>query len=575
MSKICKLPIELTNIISAGEVVERPYNIVKELVENSIDALSKNIKIILEDGGIRSICVIDDGYGMDREDCLLCFLPHYTSKIKNKYDLFKLNTLGFRGEALASIASVSKVTLLSSNNNIGTKVIYKNGKEELVEDYNLQRGTQIKVEELFFNTPVRLKFLKSKEAELSFISYLIDKLSLSRPDISFTLINNNKEIFNYNSRIKNSLLKEIYGLEVLENNTFKEYQESRFYLSFNLVSPNIYRSNNKHITFIVNGRYVKNYYLTDIVMNAFKGYLPISKFPIICIYINIDPSLIDCNIHPRKEIIKISIEKELGSILFNKIKETLEQLLLIPNRDNEINNNKDFILSSNKIVDNSFLSFSDVSNINLYNNNLSINNNKELNTNKFNKIPNLRFIGVYDLTYIILEGEDGLYLLDQHASCEKINYEELLDHFTKEEVICVNLLVPIKLEFTYSEVSLLELHDDILKNLGFKLSYLKNYIEINKIPVFLKDKNLNSIFYEIIDYIQRNEDIDIIKLRDKIIKRMSCRMSIKAHDLIGETEVYEILKKLNNLKDPYHCPHGRPTLIKLSKKKIMELFERI
>ena len=316
MGNIKQMSTKLANMIAAGEVVERPLNIIKELVENSIDAKANKISIYLKDGGLTEIKVIDNGCGMDEEDIKMCFKPHATSKLLNEYDLFRIKTLGFRGEALASIASVANVSLTSKKiDDKAYNIVYRFGNLISFNETAAETGTTIIVTDLFYNTPARLKYLKTASQELAAITALVDKLSVSSPNVMFVLYNDNRLVARTDGKNNmTSLIGYIYGLEASKKIVDLSFDEQGFSGKLYYIKPDIYRSNKNQMTYIINGRYVRYYALNDLLIEAFKGYLPINKYPILVLYLTIDPLLIDVNIHPTKMDIKFSKLEELSSI---------------------------------------------------------------------------------------------------------------------------------------------------------------------------------------------------------------------------------------------------------------------
>ena len=343
MSQIIKMSPHLANMIAAGEVVERPSSVIKELIENSIDAGAKKIDVFLQTGGIELMKVIDDGSGMDKDDVLMSFMPHATSKIKNEFDLSRINTLGFRGEAVPSIASVSKMTITSSTNGIeGFYATYEAGSLKSSGVINSNKGTTVEVKNLFYNTPARLKYLKSEKTELSSIMFYINRLALAHPDIRFSVVSDNKKIFaTSGSNNYQNLIGEIYGLDAAKNVITRDFVRDGYNAKLVVVKPQIYRSNKLEISLIINGRYVKNFNVTNSVSDGFSTYLPINKYPICAIYLDLDPTLVDVNIHPRKTEVKLSNEEEICHSLTEEINECLKENSHIPSRN--INNEKAYV----------------------------------------------------------------------------------------------------------------------------------------------------------------------------------------------------------------------------------------
>ena len=478
MSKIKVMDEILANKIAAGEVVEKTMNVVKELVENSIDAQSDEIKIELIDSGVKEIKVTDNGIGMDREDARLAFSRHATSKLKNLDDLFNIESLGFRGEALPSIASVSNIELKTSNGEIGTYLTLSGGKDMHVEDSDLQPGTTITVKDLFYNTPVRLKYLKNLYTELANITEYVNKMALSYPNIKFTLINNDKVLLatDGNGDLK-KVIYQIYGADITKKMIEISGENDDYYIHGYISYPEMTKSNRNAITTLVNGRVIKNNELNKIITDSYHTYIPKDKFPIIVLNIDVDPILIDINIHPTKMDIKFSKMDTLKELVSEEITKKLKELTLIPTistrseealrettiplyrafKKEEIQEPKyeetvlDFSVEEPSFKEEQEESIDETS------------KQEEISTPRIKKmIPR----GIVYSTYIIAENEDGMYIIDQHAAAERINYEKVLKSI-KEKVIPIDLLIPIKIELTTNEFLIIRNHLDILKEYGF------------------------------------------------------------------------------------------------------------
>ena len=598
MGNIVKMPQHLANMIAAGEVVERPSSVVKELVENAIDAKSNSIKVILKNGGIDEIKIIDDGIGMDSDDVTMCFLPHATSKIKTEYDLFRINTLGFRGEAIASIASVSTMQIISSQNgNEGYQVTYKAGVKQSSGVTNSNKGTTVTVSGLFFNTPARLKYLKPAKSELSSISYLMDRIALSHPNIRFTLINDDKVIMQTTaSNSSPHLMGEIYGLDVAKNILESEYTDDGYKAKLTIAKPSIYRSNKLEITLICNNRFVKNFDITNTVIEAFNTYLPIGKYPIAVIYLEIDPLLIDVNVHPSKTEIKISNIESICQRLLQEIKNLLKEDILIPTRQIADTPKEQYKKASifDMLGDKPKL-FDEPVKYNAPKEEISfdVDVNEVLNVDvkpqaeakvepekvieiKKPKLPYMEYVGTVFGTYLIFQNSDGMYLIDQHAAAERINYEKYYKILGNENQPTTELLIPIAVSFTKSEALYVEQNLDKFKAIGFDLdqSGESDYI-LRSIPLWAKLDDLEGIIYDILNIMIRNKEVNVIRFRDHIAKQISCKASIKANHSINRMEIDSLLKQLNDCENPYTCPHGRPSIIKLTLNEIETMFERI
>lgn len=600
MSKINIMSEDLANKIAAGEVVEKTMNVVKELVENSIDAQATIIKISLIDSGVKEIKVVDDGVGMDREDATLCFSRHATSKLHSLNDLFNISSLGFRGEALPSIASVSKVLLQTSNGEVGTEVLINGGKLLQVGDSPIRKGTSITVSNLFYNTPVRLKYLRSLWTELANITDYVNKMALSYPNIKFVLVNNEKELLNTDG--SGNLLKvinAIYGLATTKKMVLIEGKTDDFQIVGYMSYPEVSRSNRNSITILVNNRVVKNQEVIKTICEGYHTYIPEDRFPVFVINIIADPYLIDVNIHPTKMDVKFSKIDDLKNLIFTTIQKELQHMLLIPEIDiNTENVLKD--ISSKKVPEVYYESPND-KNVEELKFAFSVNdenetylkNREELNDVKKSDIgikqdgdilvinKNVRAIkpihpvGVVYNTYIIGENEDGMYIIDQHAAAERINYEKCYKALTNHSANTIDLLIPITIELPSNDYIILKEHFDILDRLNFKYEEFGiNTLVIRSHPTWLKDYNLNEAIRKIIDIIIHTEDFSARKFNERLSMTMACRMSIKAHDALTQDDMEYLLNTLITMDNPWTCPHGRPTIITYSKYDLEKLFKR-
>lgn len=559
MTKIKVLDINLANKIAAGEVIEQTSSVVKELVENSIDASSSKIEVNLINGGLKEITVIDNGIGMNKEDALLSFKRHATSKISKSDDLFFINSLGFRGEALPSIASVSKVELITNNNELGTKIVVDNGK--LIEDvdFNTNVGTKIKVNDLFLKTPARLKFLKNESTELFNTTRLIEKLSLANPDISFTLTNNDKVIIKTSgSDNLHKTIHEIYGLEISKNMLEINNENNDFIIKGYISKPTITRSNRNHFHTFINDRVIRNFDINKSINDAYYTYKPSDKFPIVVINIYIDSTLIDVNIHPTKQDIKLSKLKELKDFLYESIKDTLYSNLLIPSVQYET-----------KLTDKSSVDYDQVSL------DFSVPTKETLIINEEIKKTVIYPIGLVHGTYIVGENEEGMYLIDQHAAAERINYE-LYKKALKDEVLLIKeMLIPITLELSKSEYDTFLKKKDHFSKLGFSFKEFGiNTILVNKHPHYLKEGNEEESVRKIVDLIINLEDFQKGKYEENIAITLACKMSVKGNTAISTLEQEYLLNELMQCDNPYTCPHGRPTIIKFTTYELEKMFKR-
>ena len=585
MSKIQIMDMNLANKIAAGEVVEKTMNVVKELVENSIDAGATTIKIELIDSGVKEIKVIDDGCGMDENDATLAFSRHATSKLKTLDDLFNINSLGFRGEALPSIASVSNIVLKTSNEKTGTMVVVNGGNIESVKSCDLKKGTTIIVKDLFYNTPVRLKYLKSLYTELANISDYVNKMALSYPNIKFVLVNNEKELLNTNG--SGDLLKtifDIYGVVVANKMMYIENMNNDYKISGYISYPELTKSNRGSITLLVNNRVVKNYEIVKAILEAYHTFIPKDRFPYIVLNIEVDPFLVDVNVHPTKMEVKFSKEDSLTSLIMETIDNKLNKKTLIPkavyenvedkyyeddlkvNEDlfgtNSIDDKKEEVLEKPKLEELTF--------------DFSVNEEKEEYESEVNpRIKDLTPIGIVHGTYIICENPDGMFIIDQHAAAERINYEKYYHALSTHSKNTIDVLIPYKIELPTNEYIILEKNFNILNNLGFKYEeFGNNTLIIRSHPTWLPKYAILEAIRKIIDIIIKEEDFNEDKFNEKVSITLACKMSIKAGDVITMPDITYLINELRHTKNPFTCPHGRPTIITYTKYDLEKLFKR-
>ena len=585
-NKIHVMSEVLANKIAAGEVIERVNSVVKELVENSIDAKAKVIDIDLIDSGIKKLTVTDDGVGMTKIDAKLAFSRHATSKLIKEDDLFFINTLGFRGEALPSIASVSKVKLKTSTGGVGTEIIIHGGKLISESASDARRGTSIEVSDLFYNTPARLKYLKSDTTELSNIVMYVEKLALTHPEIKFKLSNNNKEIVSTSG--SNNLLKtiyELYGYLVSSNMIRITGSNDDYDIDGYICKPSILKSNRNHLTTIVNGRIVKNVELNKAINEGYYTYKPDIKYPIVVINISVDPTIIDVNIHPTKQDIKFSKQFELDSLVTKLIKDALYKSLLIPkvevkevNYDNEINilkeeKPKEYIVNKDLNVlkdEQKQFNFATVKK--------EVKNNKKDILEKNDTIKHLELYpcGLVMGTYIICENESNMYLIDQHAAQERINYERYLKHLKSEEIHTTDLLIPISIELNPSDYIKFMERKEVLINMGFGIEEFGiNTILIKKHPTWLLRGYEKESIEKLVDLVINDYNVDRIKFNDSLAKTLACKMSVKGNTRITKQDMQSIISDLVLCDNPYNCPHGRPTIITFTKYELEKMFKRV
>ncbi|WDV47830.1 DNA mismatch repair endonuclease MutL [Clostridiaceae bacterium M8S5] len=621
------------NKIAAGEVIERPASVIKELVENSIDAKSDSIVVEIKNGGKQYIRITDNGNGINREDLDIAFLRHTTSKIVNSDDLYSINTLGFRGEALSSITAVSNVEVITKTANVdyGIQVDVSGGKITNKTDVGCPKGTTIIVKNLFFNVPVRKKFLKSDTTESSYVSEIIFKLALSYPKISFKYIRDDKMIFRTSG--KGDLLSCIYSLYG------KSYITSLIRVSYNdkikihgyVSKPELTRGNKKHQFFYVNGRCIQSNVLSKAVQDAYKTLVTVNSFPVVFLFIEIDAGSIDVNIHPSKLDIRFDDEDYICGILKETIRNSLFKKDIIHTTVSQTDDNKkneyiDLIsdlkpsnfrstFNNDKIIEKPKKTHSNVQ-MRIYSDkspltydtkekrdNPVITSDKrtnktdaeplikyeqefetspvikenEENTNSKVIFPKLEYICALFSTYIIatdkITGE--IYMIDQHAAHERVMYEKIYDEYSKKNVLKQELLTPITIDLTNHELLIVNENKTILNNLGFEIDdFGNNSILLRSVPALLNIKGLKKFFIDIIDKLK-----DISKkpheYRLKYIMKLSCTSAVKGGDNLKEIEINHLFEQMKQLDNPYTCPHGRPTIIKISKHDLEKKFKRI
>ncbi len=593
MSKVLVMDADLANKIAAGEVVEKVVSVVKELVENSIDAGAKEIKIELIDSGVKEITVTDDGVGMDEEDAVLCFSRHATSKLRNLDDLFNIESLGFRGEALPSIASVSNTTLQTNNGTCSTEVIVNGGKVDSIKSIDCPKGTKIKVRNLFYNTPVRLKYLKNLYIELANVVEYVDKMALSYPNIRFNLLNNGKSIlFTDGSGNLLKVISRIYGIDVAKKMIPINGSNGDYTIKGLISYPEKARSGRNCMTTFVNNRLIKNNELNKIITDAYHTYIPSSRFPIVIINIEVDPILIDINIHPTKMDIKFSKMDTLKELLMKLITEQLESRNLIPtlrsqeekqkmDMANAVEGVKEIVISNEKSEEsNDYQSLEEMQldldvkeeEVPLYDPNSKVEEPKE---EKKDRIKKMYPVGLVHGTYIVAENEDGMYLIDQHAAAERINYEKYMKKMGTHDNHMQDLLIPLKIELSNNDYLILKEKMDKLKDLNFEVEEFGiNTILIRSHPYWLPEYALEEAIRKIIDIVISEKEFDPYKFTEKIAITLACKMSIKANDHLEMPAMEDLLDRLRDTDNPFTCPHGRPTIITYSKYELEKMFMR-
>ncbi len=590
MNKIKVMDDLLANKIAAGEVVEKCVSVVKELVENSVDAGADEIKIEIVDAGTKLIKVTDNGSGMSHDDAIMSFKRHATSKLFDEIGLFRISSLGFRGEALPSIASVSKVTLITSQGDVGTKLVLDGG--NLVSDSksDARRGTIIEVRDLFYNTPARLKYLNSIYSELANVCEYVNKMALSYPDKKFILISNDKTVLNTDgSGDLLKVIRDIYGLEVVRKmrkvSAFNDDYDIDGYISL----PEVTRSSRNHMITLVNKRVVRNIELNRTINDAYHTFKPETRYPIVVLNINTDPSLIDVNVHPSKLDIKFSNFEDLKELIKTGIKGVLDKELLIPKiekSNNPVYERKRVVeqqlnLERENIIDSNVIDYSlfDEPVLSVNEDMVSYNEEeKEEDKIEENKVvmPEMYPVGLAKGTYIICHNELGIYMIDQHAAKERINYEGYKKAFGNPNESSIKMLVPLTLEFPSNEFIIIKQNINVLRDMHFDIeeSGINTFV-IKEHPTWIKEGYEIETIKKIIEVlIDQEKNFTIEKFREKAAIMLSCKMAIKANMNISISEMEALINDLRKCDNPYTCPHGRPTTIFYSNYELEKMFKR-
>lgn len=617
MRRINLLSENTANKIAAGEVVERASSVVKELVENSLDAESKNITIEIEDSGNKLIRVTDDGSGIYPEDIKKAFLPHGTSKISSLEDIYDIQSFGFRGEALPSISAVSKVKLKSRMKDFdyGREIYIEGGKVIYEKDIGCNFGTEIEVKDLFFNTPARQKFLKSPQREKSIINDLVLKLALGNYKTSITLINDGKQTLRtFNDDELDKTLRVLYGKEVYENVIPIENHSDILSVYGFIGKESISRGSRNRQSIFVNRRLIKSSLITAAVENAFKSFIMVNKFPFFVIYIDIFPEFIDPNVHPTKNEVKFLEERVLFKTIFdgvhNALKESLKKNFIIPEEIEEstsvYENNPHKSYDSSEATQMGYLNNIDYtskeSNFNYSDSNLSnslkytenapsyireipIENVAEVKEEKgyinkkisnSPKFPPIKLIGQCFNSYIIGEYLDEIYLIDQHAAHEKILFEKYRKNIGNLNVVSQILAVPVIIPLTFDEYAIYKDNEEIFIKAGFAVeSFGENDVLVREVPLFLGKPLINNLFHDIIDNLKSMGSGLTVDVKYDKIASTACKAAVKANDKLSDVEILSLLDELRYIDEPFTCPHGRPTIVKYSLKEIEKSFKRI
>lgn len=606
--------------IAAGEIIENSASIVKELVENSIDAGADDILVEIRGESTSYIKVSDNGSGFAEEDIEVAFLRHSTSKLEKIEDLEKIRTLGFRGEALASISNISKIKLMTKRQEdlAGNSILIENGKIIKKNKVGMPKGTTFVISDVFYNTPVRKKFLRKDLTEINNIIDIVQKIALSNNNIKFTLIRDGKTILNTGSdKDPINRIFSILGSEIASSLNEGSFESENYKIRGFFSDNKLFRSNRDSQYIFVNGRFIRNINISRAVEKNYHSLIPLNRYPVFVLYIDIDPKLIDVNIHPKKNEIKISNENILNALLTEVVED-----VIFPNRsirEIEIEDKKESINvfdifkdekfdkseaqeketnlkslweiekeTKDEVLQNSFnedvVLYRDKENLDLSEDKKIIKEESEERNFLFNdekskideKLLNTRIAGVLFKTYILLENQrNGVtYVVDQHAAHERVNYEKFLHMYLNSEITSQILLKPEIIELNQIEYDKILNYLELFTRLGFKIEdFGDNSVVLREVPMIFGLPTYVNFIRDIIDSLDKdissNYEADLYKIMKK-----ACKASVKAGDDLSDLEIESLIKDLKNCENPYTCPHGRPTVVEVSKHTISKLFLR-
>ena len=630
--KIQIMSSTLANQIAAGEVIERPASVVKELVENAIDAGSSKIEVFVEEAGLNRIQVIDNGEGIASEEVLSAFERHATSKLISNDDLFRIRTLGFRGEALPSIASVSKVTVeTAQSNKPGRRLVLEGG--EVVEDSaaKSRQGLSVTVDELFYNTPARLKYVRTLKTELSHITDAINRFALAHPEIAFKLASDGSVMIRTSGNKEQiQAIAGVYGVETARKMKGINQESFDFNLDGFISLPEVTRASNNYITLIVNGRVIKNYALNKAIVEGYGSTLMVGRYPVAVIRITMDPLLLDVNVHPTKQQVRISNERELGQLISQTIKERLSQENRIPNALENVHKPQSRKQTDKKVKPEQTRfqfdqrasdSYSTHSSEGVLEDDQRFTMREEVGLNKaenwaeeaeesnlkedsqpgsttglenheepivrtamkidsisqtHSPFPELEYIGQMHGTYLFAQNEKGLYIIDQHAAQERIKYEYYKATISEHGTDLQELLVPLVLDYPTDEALVIRENMDKLQEASIHLEdFGQNSFVLRNHPNWMIAGQVEETIKEMIDFFLAHKSLTVAKFREATAIMMSCKRSIKANHYLSPQEGMQLLVDLKRTQNPYNCPHGRPVLVSFTTNDMEKMFKRI
>lgn len=580
MGIIYKLDDHLTNMIAAGEVVERPMGVIKELVENAIDAKATRIEISVTDGGLGSIVVSDNGVGMDPQDASRAFDRHSTSKIKESQDLWSISTLGFRGEALPSIASVSRVVCLTNNGEAATRVEIHFGKLISVVPYACPVGTHITVEGLFLKTPARLKHMKSVQYETAMIVDVVEKFTLCYPDITFVLICDQKTVVMTNG---SGSLKEVvyrkYGSDIARNVVEFTKQSYDFTLSGAIVLPHVSRSSRNDMILFANRRLIRSIRLQRAIMQAFKYYLPDDRYPIVILNLDMDHQLVDVNVHPSKWEIRLSKEQQAELFITETMEELLKEHMNVATVRQQV-----FRPVTTEII--SFFPTPDQKPVSLtYEGKTDYQSNESLSEESDSPLPPVQvstniFLEMNALAqlhqkYILAQGEAGLYILDQHAAMERIRYEHFQKQLLHGDQRMQTLLLPVIIEGRKKSMIRFDELTKMLSTVKIEVElFSDSQFIVRQLPVWMSEIDAQAAIEDLFESFENDVWQDEESLRKATIASLACHSSVRFNQNLSVDQMQTVINGLSKCQQPYHCPHGRPTFVLIDAQRLLKEFNR-
>ncbi|KKK35340.1 hypothetical protein WN59_00430 [Salinicoccus sediminis] len=619
MSSIRVLDPKIQNKIAAGEVVERPSSVVKELIENSLDANADEIEVFIEESGMKLIRIVDNGDGIHQTDAPLLFQRHATSKIGDDYDLFQIRSLGFRGEALASIGAVAKVKVETKHLDGEPVTIRFEGGELKEQGPGKERqGTDISISELFFNTPARLKYVRSMRTESGKIIDIIQRMALAYPGVSFRLtLDHSEKLYTKGNGNLKEVISDIYGLNIARHAVRIEAQDADFRITGYAIRPEVNRSNRNYINLSVNQRHIRNFRLSQSIINAYHTLLAKEKYPIVVIDMEMDPKIVDVNVHPAKIEVRFSKEKELNGLLESAVRTSLKDEMLIPDVSKQVKGPKpraeqsaiDFTVREEPAPVERTRHNEDrtVAEPGAYRSEQretyrTSNGEAEVPAAKTpvpepaeeplpqgetvdetpreervkEKLPYLEIVGQLHGTYIILQNESGMYMMDQHAAQERIKYEFYYGRINADADAGVPLLIPYTFEFPLDDIITIDEKLKDLSRLGFEIekSGVKQY-SVTRHPSWVDERNPEADIEQLIHFVAEKDHFSVSEYREEMSIMMSCKQSIKANHYLDKKHMAALLEELGRCDSPYTCPHGRPVIIHMTTYEIERMFNRI